>query len=166
MTIRQEQCSDCDRKHHDPIQREWTEELPSLSPPECGLLVQSEGRRLLDKYGLEEWRIEIGPKTKQWLGQCDRLRKSIDISQCFIDAAPTLDILQDLILHEIAHALTSGGHNFEWKRKYAELLAHHFDASKVTEFLDNDRYCRKHMTRLLSELYCTSESRHVGPSNK
>ena len=92
MTLSKEYCSDCDRKYADPIQRGWTEELPSLSPSESQAFVHNEGRRLLDAYGLDEWRIGIDPNAKRWLGQCDRSRKSIDVSQSFIDAGPTIQV--------------------------------------------------------------------------
>ena len=132
-----------------------TEEFLPLSRNACKTLILREGRRLLDKYGLSDWSTEVVEKSKGWLGQCDRLRRSIGIAQHFVEAGPTLDVLQDLLLHEIAHALTKGGNNFTRKRKYAELLASHFDAEKVGEFLENDRYCKKYMDRLLDELNIT-----------
>lgn len=156
MTMRHEQCPDGDRKYPDPVQSAWLVELRSLSPIEANSLVLQEGRRLLDTYSLDDWCIGINQKTKTWLGQCDRSRKSIDIAKCFLDRGPTTDVLLDLLLHEIAHALTVGGHNLAWKRTYAKLLTSHFDSEIAAEFLDGDRYCRKYLHRLLGELKISS----------
>ncbi len=161
MIIRQDEYPDrtCEIwQPDDPRESASTEELPLLCPSECRAVVLREGRRLLDNHGLYDWEVEIHQKARGWLGQCDRFQRSIGVAQHFVDAKPTFDIVQDLLLHEIAHTLTKGGHNFEWKRKYAELLASHFDAEKVAEFLDNDRYCRKYMDRLLGEVNITQPS--------
>ena len=124
----------------------------SFTPIEWRTHVLREGRRLLDLHGLQDWSIGIDIKPRRRLGRCCFDRKRIGVSQCFIDRKPTLDDLHNLLLHEIAHALSPHSHNLVWKRKYAELLSQHFVAYRAAQYLSEDHYCRNQVQRLLKDV--------------
>lgn len=62
--------------------------------------------------------------AKRRLGLCDDSKKIITFSKVFIPINDT-EILEDTILHEIAHALvgSKNGHNRTWKKKAIEIGA-------------------------------------------
>ena len=71
-------------------------------------------RSELNRYGLAHWHVAFD-RSHNRAGQCQRSKRTISLS------APLMSIwrledARDTILHEIAHALTSGGHNDEWRR--------------------------------------------------
>ena len=53
-------------------------------------------------------------EQKKRFGQCDRTTKTISLSK-ELTRINDISKVKDTILHEIAHALTKGGHNREWK---------------------------------------------------
>ena len=80
-------------------------------------------RRLLALHNLNNWTVEINERAKRRAGQCKSKLQIIQISSWIIPLWPDLDI-KDVILHEIAHALTPGQHhNRVWKIKAEEIGA-------------------------------------------
>ena len=72
-------------------------------------------RQLMDEHGLRDWKLEITSSVELTpLGRCNRKTKTIQLAGSFIPIS-TKGAVRDVILHEIAHALTSGGHDEEWK---------------------------------------------------
>ena len=72
------------------------------------------GRRLLDEHGLHDWDFLIGNARNQF-GVCVYGMKRIRISR--VVAALNPGMVEDTILHEIAHALAGhpAGHGPEWR---------------------------------------------------
>jgi hypothetical protein len=68
---------------------------------------------LLHTHGLHDWVIEFGHARRQF-GACFRRKKIIRLSAPLV-RLNTVESVTDTILHEIAHALTTGGHTKEWK---------------------------------------------------
>lgn len=152
-----EQRLTCGCEGHDPANSVWTGEWPSstglaveTSNPKAWVL--AEGPKLLNRYGLKEWSLVFDSRpTKRRAGQCRRGKKEIGVSQWFVFKAPSKDDLLCLLLHEIAHGLTTGGHNLEWKRTFAWLLSEHFHPNQVREYLSQCRYCRHRVESLMAE---------------
>lgn len=77
-------------------------------------------RTLMDKHGLgsfpNEWAFEWDA-AKRRAGACHHRKRKITLSLHYVDRN-TVDLVQDTILHEIAHALAGPGkgHGPEWKR--------------------------------------------------
>lgn len=83
--------------------------------------VKDMAEKLLAEHGLGGWTVQWS-RARQQAGRCDRKGRVILLS------APLMSVwtpaqARDTILHEIAHALTTGAHNAEWKRKCAEIGA-------------------------------------------
>lgn len=78
-------------------------ELPNI------IRVYQEADKQLTLWGLKEkgWKFELS-RTKQMLGRCDYLTKTIEVSQYWLEDWPQVE---DTILHEIAHALAGPNHN-------------------------------------------------------
>lgn len=125
------------------------------------------GRRLLDKYDLEDWRVKIDerPKHRRW-GECRYEKKDVAVSQCFIDRVNSETIwitnsvwddeydpaaeIDNILVHEIAHAMKPGAHHYEeWKQQYADLLVKEMGRWTARRCLMECRYCRRHVDRLL-----------------
>lgn len=79
-------------------------------------------RELMDQHGLSGWRFKLS-RSKGIFGTCYPRRQVITLS------GPLTEInseghVRDVILHEIAHALTPGHqHDATWKAKAVELGA-------------------------------------------
>lgn len=77
-------------------------------------------RELMANYGLTAWSFGFDSARRR-LGACWLDRKRITLSRHFVNLNPE-PIVRDVILHEIAHALTPGkGHGPAFKRKAVEL---------------------------------------------
>lgn len=76
---------------------------------------------LLRKHGLISWRFEYS-FTKKRFGQCDYARKTITLSNLLV-AINDWKVVEDVILHEIAHALVGSihGHNRVWLIKAIQI---------------------------------------------
>lgn len=64
----------------------------------------------LVKWGLSDWSVRINPRLRRSLGRCLRKQKVIELSLRHVQHDPPDEVL-NTIRHEIAHALTRGGHN-------------------------------------------------------
>jgi len=85
---------------------------------QCKELVEEQ----IKKHKLIGWRFEIN-NSKKVLGQCNYREKIINVSWSFMKQN-TDELVMDVILHEIAHALTRGHHHDEvWKAKCLEIGA-------------------------------------------
>jgi hypothetical protein len=83
--------------------------------------VQALADGLMESHGLKGWRFQwIG--SCQTLGRCSRYRKTIYLSLPFVQIGDEAQV-RDTILHEIAHALTPGGHTPAWKATSARIGA-------------------------------------------
>ena len=83
--------------------------------------------KLFRKHGLNgEWKWKIS-NTQRRLGSCSRKTKTIRVSRVAILGEED-EIVQDVILHEMAHALLDRKpgdmpHGHKWKRKCVEIGA-------------------------------------------
>ncbi len=81
------------------------------------------GRNLLNQHGLTNWEFGFD-NAKRRLGQTDFQKQKISLSRYL---CPLLDPkkVQEVILHEIAHALVGKdhGHDAVWKAKCVEIGA-------------------------------------------
>lgn len=69
------------------------------------------------EHGLiqQGWRAQFNPRLSRTLGRCWNSKKLIELSSHYVDNN-TAELVQDTILHEIAHALTPGDkHGQLWK---------------------------------------------------
>jgi SprT-like family len=73
------------------------------------------GLKLMAEHGLGHWSLKWGRGSRQ-AGLCDRGKLEITISAPLM-ANWTIGQARDMILHEIAHALTVGGHTRQWQAK-------------------------------------------------
>jgi predicted SprT family Zn-dependent metalloprotease len=73
-------------------------------------------RGLMASHGLHDWSFNYN-KGKHTLGLCYHRRKIIALSAYLVDNNP-LELITDIILHEIAHALAghAAGHGPAWKK--------------------------------------------------
>lgn len=81
--------------------------------------MRSLANRLIQQHGLKFWTFDFNNRTT-CLGLCDYANQKIYYSRVYL----TLDVEQitDIILHEIAHALTPGsGHGYLWKEKCVQI---------------------------------------------
>ena len=80
-------------------------------------------RKLMDKHNLKNWNFKFN-RAHKILGQANHNLREICLSTSFVKNN-NWDIVQDVILHEIAHALLPSrtGHNSVWKRKCIEIGA-------------------------------------------
>ena len=71
-------------------------------------------RRLMNRHGLEEWEFGFD-RARRRLGACWPLKRKITLSREFV-LLNEQEQVEDIILHEIAHALTPGaGHGARFK---------------------------------------------------
>lgn len=72
-------------------------------------------RVLMSQHGLSHWRLDF----KDWVwtaGNCDRRRCIITLSRLYLGLPDwTTDHTREIVLHEVAHALTTNGHEPEWE---------------------------------------------------
>ncbi len=82
-------------------------------------------RKLLDKYGLQDWQVIFRSLRPPTIGNCDYRSKTIRIDRMFIEPRfKTLYQFRQILLHEIAHALTPPHlptHGKEWLKKAEEI---------------------------------------------
>ncbi len=79
---------------------------------------------LMAKHGLPAmgWKFTF-IRSIRTLGLCSYREKAVSLSEQFMLTADE-ELINDTILHEIAHALTPGaGHNWRWKMKCVEIGA-------------------------------------------
>jgi hypothetical protein len=76
-------------------------------------------RNLLDQYELFLWGVKIEDARRR-VARCYRGTRTIALSRVYV-LANDVEVVKDIILHEIAHALTFGGHDAEWRAKYMML---------------------------------------------
>lgn len=79
-------------------------------------------RKHLDDNGLDDWHARVNPRLRSTLGRCRYTPKWIELSVPFIEANDA-DVVEQVILHEIAHAIVGWGHGHGrlWKAKAREL---------------------------------------------
>lgn len=73
----------------------------------------------MTKYKLIEagWKFEFFTRRKRTLGLCDYRNKTISLNAVFVKGEGFNANVKDVVLHEIAHALTPGAkHGPVWKR--------------------------------------------------
>ncbi len=73
---------------------------------------------------LEDWRVAFSRHARRTLGVCRHRQRVIVLSAAFV-TLNTDDVVRDIVLHELAHALVGAGHGHDavWKRKAVELGA-------------------------------------------
>jgi len=73
------------------------------------------------KHNMVDWRFEFD-NARARLGVCKFRTKTISLSRHFTEKLNTPEV-QDVILHEIAHAIVGGrhGHDYVWKSKCIEI---------------------------------------------
>ena len=90
---------------------------------------------MLDLYGLKDWSFCMDKRPRkrrlgQWPGKEARNRRQPLVGETpskFHDEDTIVDLVDNVILHEIAHALTPGaGHRRKWQQKYADVLCSWF----------------------------------------
>lgn len=89
------------------------------------------GRALMDRWGLKDWRLDFNqsfwhPAITWRLG---RKARTIELSWRFV-RANTPRAVEQIVLHEIAHALTVGLHNEAW-REVARRIGCEYTTSEV-----------------------------------
>jgi len=73
------------------------------------------------------WSVSFNNNLLRTAGQCNRQRLQIELSAAHVAVQDENEegerAIHEIVLHEIAHALTKGGHNEEWRRKAIEIGA-------------------------------------------
>lgn len=99
------------------------------------------------EYKLYDWKIKKD-RSKTRLGLCNYDKKIISISCYFVDDKHvTHDMIRNVVLHEIAHALTPGHkHDKVWKKKAIKIGC---DGKVRGKFHNKPKYnyvvyCKKH----------------------
>src|SRR5581483_6001841 len=79
--------------------------------------------RLLVQHGLADWNFCFNHR-KIYMGVCRHSRKRIELSRHFVEVNSD-ELIRDVILHEIAHALVGPmhGHDDVWRQKCLEIGA-------------------------------------------
>lgn len=75
--------------------------------------VRAMAEQLMAEHGLNDWALEFD-RARQRAGECRRRKRVISLSEPLM-LLWTPEQRRDTILHEIAHALTKGGHGAEWQ---------------------------------------------------
>lgn len=85
--------------------------------------LKQRARTLLDQHGLVDWRVRLDHARRR-AGCCYYQQKTISLSQVLLCSYPQSAIDQ-VILHEIAHALVGAQHKHDrvWKKKATEIGA-------------------------------------------
>lgn len=76
-------------------------------------------RDLMDYHDLKDWKLESYQRRSS-LGTCRIWAKKILLSVHYIEVND-LEVIVDVVLHEIAHALTRRGHDDVFREKCKEL---------------------------------------------
>ena len=81
-------------------------------------------RELLREHGLPRWEVRVNRRMSRTLGRCDHRTRRIELADWVFQRCPP-DEIEDLVLHEVAHALAGpgAGHGPVWKRIALELGA-------------------------------------------
>jgi predicted SprT family Zn-dependent metalloprotease len=86
--------------------------------------LQDRAIHLMEKHGLDTglWRVRID-RAKTRAGLCDEARRCISLSRYLVDSTASEADMDNIILHEIAHALVGNvhGHNAVWRAKAIEI---------------------------------------------
>jgi len=70
-------------------------------------------RTLMHKHGLYRWSL-IWTMEGIVAGRCFQAIEAIALSMTIIELNPIITV-REIVLHEIAHALTDGGHTAAWR---------------------------------------------------
>lgn len=76
-------------------------------------------RFLMNRHNLHTWRL-IWTHWHATVAKCVRPARQIWISRVFVGLNDVRHI-EDVILHEIAHALTAGGHDEVWQEMFIRI---------------------------------------------
>jgi predicted SprT family Zn-dependent metalloprotease len=108
-------------------------------------------RQLMNQHGLADWQFRFDHARRRF-GCCWPAHKRITLSRPLTELNEAAEVT-DTILHEIAHALSPGGHTAAWKRTCLRIgarprrcFSHH--AVKLPEIRRKHRYvaaCRCEM---------------------
>jgi hypothetical protein len=94
--------------------------VPTYADPDHMVAAYKLGMELMEREGLKPnqpggWKFEFDHAPVR-AGRCNHSRRTISISRHVTAQHPMAEV-EDTILHEIAHALTTGGHDAAWKRE-------------------------------------------------
>lgn len=81
--------------------------------------VEELAKELFTQHKLYSWVLKFKDSVRV-LGSCRRSERTIFLSNNFI-LVNTYEEVKKVLLHEIAHALTCGGHDYEFRKKCSEL---------------------------------------------
>lgn len=100
-------------------------------------------RQLMQQHGLHDWRFGWD-RARRRFGCCWQRRKLITLSRPLTALNDRAEVL-DTLLHEIAHALSPGGHTDAWRRMCIKIGArpercYSNDRVKVPQILNRLRY--------------------------
>lgn len=100
----------------------------------------------MTKHGLIEqgWVYKINPRLNCLLGRCSYRDRTITLSKNYVDL--NIDrLVEDTILHEIAHALVGSGygHGQVWKSKCVELGCRPIRCKSEFEIVMSNMYLNK-----------------------
>lgn len=85
---------------------------------EAGLLL---ARTIMDRYLDKSWRVRVNQRYRKTYGTCDYRNRLIELNKWLLQYATTFHLSQ-LILHEVAHALTPNtGHSVAFRKKCKEI---------------------------------------------
>ena len=78
----------------------------------------------MDKWGIADWKFVWDTRAVRRYGQCRYSKKEIGITKKLANIN-TIEETKDVVLHEIAHALTGRGHGHDavWKRMCIKVCA-------------------------------------------
>lgn len=80
--------------------------------------IAARARELMDQWGLQEWSFRF-TRAQSFAGRCRYADTTIELSKPWMEAnLGDEDLIEDVILHEIAHALAGAGskHGPRWKQ--------------------------------------------------
>jgi predicted SprT family Zn-dependent metalloprotease len=102
--------------------------------------VYTMGRNLLNAHGLTDWSFDFDRSVRRY-GICNYTRKRISVS-FKLSAINPVEQTRDVVLHEIAHALTPGArHGFVWRQKCREIGAKPERCYRSAEVAQPKRTC-------------------------
>lgn len=82
---------------------------------DAGILTRS----LMNRHNLHTWRL-VWTHWHATVAKCIRPARQIWISRVFVELNDVRRI-EDVVLHEIAHALTAGGHDEVWREMFVRI---------------------------------------------
>jgi len=93
----------------------------------------------MSKNGLDGWTVKFNGRMSRAVGKCKPHKEQIDLSETyFVDYEDEIDdeLLKDVILHEIAHALDferrgTSDHSRKWKKVAREVGANPSRTSEI-----------------------------------